>query len=85
MTIHIDLAPATEAKLRQAATALGKDVSSVAAELLERAVLFPSVDDLLAPARKQVAESGMSEEQLDDLLRTTLSQVRGAQKAGKSV
>ena len=62
MTISISLTPEAETKLRHRAARLGQDLSIVASDLLEEAVRRPSVDELLAPARKQVAESGMTDE-----------------------
>ena len=81
MTINISLTPEAENKLRQRAAVLGKDPVTVASDLLEQAIVRPSVDELLAPARKQVAESGMSNEQLDDFLRGVLKEVRDEKKA----
>ena len=76
MTINISLTPEAETRLRQRAAILGKDLGTVASDLLEQAITRPSVDELLAPARKQVAESGMSDQQLDGFFRERLTEVR---------
>ena len=76
MTISISLTPEAETKLRHRAARLGQDLSIVASDLLEEAVRRPSVDELLAPARKQVAESGMDDQALDDFFRDVLKEVR---------
>jgi hypothetical protein len=81
MTINISLTPEAESKLRQRAAVLGQDLVTVASDLLEQAIARPSVDELLAPARKQVAESGMSDEQVDDFFRGVLKKVRDEKKA----
>lgn len=81
MTINISLTPEAESKLRQRAAVLGQDMVTVASDLLEQAITRPSVDELLAPARKQVAESGMSNEQLDGFFRGVLNEVRDDKKA----
>jgi len=81
MTISISLTPEAESKLRQRAAVLGQDLGTVASDLLEQAITRPSVDELLAPARKQVAESGMSDEQLDGFFRGVLKEVRDEKKA----
>ncbi|HVQ37724.1 MAG TPA: hypothetical protein VMS31_09335 [Pyrinomonadaceae bacterium] len=81
MTINISLTPEAESKLRQRAAVLGQDLGTVASDLLEQAIARPSVDELLAPARKQVAESGMSDEQLDGFFRGVLKEVRDEKKA----
>lgn len=82
MTINISLTPEAENKLRQRAAVLGRDIVAVASDLLEQAIARPSLDELLAPARKQVSESGMSDEQVDDFFRGVLKEVR-AQKKGQ--
>ena len=81
MTINISLTPEAESKLRQRAAVLGQDLVTIASDLLEQAITRPSVDELLAPARKQVAESGMSDEQLDGFFRGVLNEVRDEKKA----
>jgi hypothetical protein len=66
MALNIALPPDTEARLRERAEAQGEDVASYAARLLREAVASPSIDDLLAPFRRQVDESGMTNEQIDE-------------------
>jgi hypothetical protein len=51
-------------KLVQRANESGRDLAAVASDLVERAVTQPTVDEVLAPFRKQVADSGMSEQEL---------------------
>ncbi len=80
MTISISLTPEAETKLRQRAARLGQDLSIVASDLLEEAVRRPSVDELLAPARRQVAESEMDNRILDDFFRDVLKEVRDDRK-----
>lgn len=65
--LYIPLRPDTEATLRERAKANGEDVSSYAARLLQEALCAPSVDELLAPFRRQVEESGITDEELDQL------------------
>jgi hypothetical protein len=55
-------------KLTQRGAESGRDVADVASELVEQAVNRPTVDEVLAPFRKQVAESGMSDKELDAFL-----------------
>ena len=81
MTINISLTPEAETKLRERAASLGKDLAVVASDLLEEAVTRQSAEELLAPARKQVAEFGMGHEQLDGFFREVLKEVRDDKKA----
>jgi hypothetical protein len=65
MTITIDLSPETERKLRERAAELGQDVTTVAETLIELGVKErPTLDEFLAPFRKQVRESGMTDDEL---------------------
>ena len=48
----------------------------MASDLLEEAVRRPSVDELLAPARRHFAESGLDDLALDDFLGDVLKEVR---------
>ena len=68
MTLQIALSPDVEARLRERAAASGSDMAAYAASLLDRALRQQSLDELLAPVRKAVAESGMSDEELGELL-----------------
>ena len=52
-------------RLAQRAMESGKDIAALASDLVERAITQPTVDEVLAPFRKQVAESGMSDAELD--------------------
>lgn len=65
--LQVPLSPDTEARLREQARARGEDVSLYAAGLLKKALSAPSIEELLGPFRKQVAESGISDEELDSL------------------
>ena len=84
--VQVSLPPDTEALLRERARAVGKDVSSYAASLLSEALSAPNVDHLLAPYRKQVEESGITNEELDALgesLRDEVWRERQATEANK--
>jgi hypothetical protein len=63
--LQIPLPPDTEEALRERAKATSEDVALYAARLLKEALNTPSVNDLLAPFRKQVEESGVSDEELE--------------------
>jgi hypothetical protein len=61
------LPESVEAKLTTEAQRHGVGAAQYAAELITQALVKPSVDEILAPFRKQVADSGLSDEQLDGL------------------
>lgn len=67
LMLQIPLPPDVEARLRERAKAQGEDVSALAARLLEDALSTATVDELLAPFRRQVEESGIPDDELDML------------------
>lgn len=75
------LSEQARAKLTAQAVNSGQDISAVASELIEHAVTRPTVAQIMAPVRQQVAESGMSDEQLDAFLTGELASHRIAKKA----
>jgi plasmid stability protein len=81
MTLTLTLPPDVEAKLRQRAAELQQSPDEYASRVLAQAVTARTVDEILAPFRKQVAESGMSDEELDAFYRQQLSAVRREKKA----
>ena len=65
MSITIVLPPDTERKLVARAERSGQDVETLARQLIERGVTGEAtLDEILAPFRRQIAESGTSDEDL---------------------
>ena len=69
-----DIVQRLDARLRET----GKDRSAYLLGLLERDLQIPSLDDLLAPFRSQVAASGLSDEELDSVFREAREEVHQA-------
>jgi hypothetical protein len=65
MTLSLTLPPEVEAKLLQRAAESRQSPDDYASRVLVEAVGAPTVDELLAPARKQIADSGMSDAEFD--------------------
>jgi hypothetical protein len=84
MTLSIFLSPQAEANLRQRAAAEGKDPTAYASELVENAVTKPTLDEILAPFRKQVSESGMSDRQLDEFYENLRNEAWNERKGRKA-
>ena len=64
MDITISIRPEIQEKLQQRALDSGQDVEAYVERLIEKALSGPpSIDELLAPVRKQFAESGMTDEE----------------------
>jgi predicted DNA-binding protein len=67
MDLVITLPADLEKKLRQHAADLGKDASTFAREALEEKLREPrTIDEILAPFRKQVVQRGMSDQEMDE-------------------
>lgn len=81
MTLRVPISPETEARLRAKAADTGLDIEAYAARALDRAVSRPSLDDILAPLRDEVACSGVSEEGLTQLLEQAKHETRAQRHA----
>lgn len=79
--VTLRLSEWARAKLAEQAANTGQDLSAVASDLIEQAVTRPTIDEVLAPYRRQVAESGMSDDELDNFHRDLLAKVRSEKKA----
>jgi hypothetical protein len=84
MVLSLSISPETEAKLKAKAAVAGVDLATYAAKTLERLAERPSIDDVLAPLRAEFERSGMSEEELTQLLEQTKHQSRAEQHSRKA-
>ena len=82
MTLSIPITPDTEQRLKAKASAEGIDLTTYAARALERAASRPTIDEVLAPLREEVENSGVTEEQLTGLLEEVKHEQR-AQRQGR--
>jgi hypothetical protein len=81
LPVTLKLTDRARAKLAEQAAETGQDVSAVASHMIELVAARATVDELMGPFRKQVAESGMTDEQLDDFHRDLLAKVRSERRA----
>ena len=80
MTIRVALPPETEAILRARAATAGLELAEYAVRLLDEVLRKPSLDEILGPFRKQVAESGITDEELNTFFEELRDEVwRGRQ------
>ena len=71
MTVTIELKPEVEKALQERARAKGFDVDVYLEKLIEKDIeRRQTLDEILAPIRKNFAESGMTEDELDALIKT---------------
>ncbi len=83
MTLSLHIGPKLEAKLRERAARAGKDAEAFVLEAVEEKLRGPrTLDEILAPIRKEVAESGMSDKALDELFESALQESRGKRRSG---
>ena len=80
MTISIDLGPELSKKLEERAAKIGQTPNDYTRRLVERSLAEPTFDEILAPVREQVAASGITEEELDELISEAIAEVRQERK-----
>jgi len=82
MILTIELNPETEAKLKDRAVALGFEVDDYVESLIEKDLdKSKTLDEIFAPVRREFEESGMSEDELDDLIYQARREVYAEKKA----
>lgn len=82
MSLTITLKPETEAKLKNLSSARGYDVDDFIEKLIEdESNKLRTIDEIFAPFRKNIEESGISEEELDELFLKARKEVYAEKKA----
>jgi hypothetical protein len=84
MVLSVSISSETEIKLKAKAAIAGMDVQTFAARALEREASRPLLDELLAPLRAELDSSGMSEEELANLLETAKHRMRSERQGRKA-
>ena len=83
MTLSISLDPDVETKLLARAAAIGQAPDVYASRVLTEVVQRATIDEILAPVRAEFARSGMTEDELSDLLEEARYEARAERtKAG---
>ena len=82
MILTLDFAPEEEARIRERATAAGKDVTTFVREaVLEKAK--PSLSEILAPIHAATDQCGVSVEEIDALADRARQESRRERKAAR--
>lgn len=77
MTLEIEISPQAEAKLREKAAVVGEDIAAYAAGVLERSAKQPvPLEEISGPIAEEFRQSGMTEDELTDLLETAKHDMR---------
>ncbi|MCX6378468.1 MAG: hypothetical protein NT023_03190 [Armatimonadetes bacterium] len=79
MTISLELSPQTQKRLEALASQNGQPLEAYVSALIENTVT--PIDTLLEPFWEGFAESGMSEEELTNLMDDELKAVRASRRA----
>lgn len=78
MTLQISLTPEAETRLCERAAAAGKQPADLARAIVERDVRRPTLEEISGPIYQRFLESGMSDEELGDLLEEAKHHMRAA-------
>lgn len=82
MTIPIPISPETEARLRQRAQASGEDLPAYIAKLVSHFAEPPTpLEELSGPIFEAFKASGMTDDQLGDLLENAKHEMRAERRA----
>jgi len=82
MTIHIPISPEAEARLRRRAEACGEDLASFVAKLLAHFAEPPTpLKQLSGPIFDAFKASGMTDDELGDLLEKAKHEMRAERRA----
>ena len=85
MTLAIPLTPETEAKLKARAMASGQDLPAYVARLVSHFVEPPTpLEELSGPIYQRFLESGMSDDELGDLLERAKHEMRAERRTRKN-
>lgn len=84
MTLTIELSEGVERKLAEKASRSGSTPAHFVADLVEKAVAPElTLSEILAPIRQEFAESGMTEEEWDEMMEAAREEVWQEQQARK--
>jgi hypothetical protein len=81
MTLTVDLADADAQRLAEKARAAGVDVQTYVERLVRLAATSVPLDDVLRPVREAFQASGMSEDELGELLEEAKHEMRRERRA----
>jgi hypothetical protein len=84
MTLNVTLSPEKERRLRERAQASGQDLSAYVSRLLEQFAEPPTPLEVISgELYREFAQSGMSDDELGDLLEKAKHEMRAERRARK--
>lgn len=81
MEVTISVPPKIEEILGRKAAEKGQNIKEFIETLVERQAVKPSLDEILAPMREDFAKSGMTEDDLDALIKSERRGMREEKEA----
>lgn len=84
-TLTINLSKDVSVALENKAKLSGRDATEFVEDLVTKEVNSPSLDEILAPFRREVEESGITDEELDELFLEARKEVFKAKKERQKV
>lgn len=82
MMLQISLTPEAESRLRERAAAIGREPADLARAIVERDVRRPTLEEISGPVYQEFIKSGMTDEELGDMLEEAKHTMR-AEKQGE--
>lgn len=81
MTLQITLTPEAESRLRERAAAVGKQPAELAGAIVERDVRRPTLEEISGPIYQEFLKSGMTDDELGDMLEAAKHAMRAEKHA----
>lgn len=78
--IKVKLTPEKGKLLQERASKQGMDIDHYLTKLIDRDLTSPTIDEILAPFRADVASSGMTQEELDQFFKGVRKEVSAAKR-----
>lgn len=76
MELTISISDRIGGILQKRARENGRDINELVKDIVEDQALTPTLDELLAPARKEVADKGITEDELDEFMYSLRKKVK---------
>lgn len=76
MELTISISDKIGSILQQRANAKGRKIDDLVQEMIETQALTPTLDELLAPARQEITDKGITEDELDDFMYSLRKKVK---------
>ena len=76
MELTISISERVGSILQERAKANGRDINDLVKDIVEDQALSPTLNELLMPVRKEVANKGITEDELDDFMYSLRKKVK---------